>query len=90
MNGVVKMVMKMEYPNDQPRDLPHFHVQIEGLSCWVGKGRNTARACLVWFVACSCGVVWSTAAVSMNANAFLHSSSFSTRLQFYNLQIFIT
>ena len=72
MNGVMK-VMKMEYPNDQHRDLPHLHVQIEGLLCWVGKGRNTARACCLVFVACSCGVLPFTATVLMNAKAFLHT-----------------
>ena len=34
MNGVVKVMVAMEYPNDQPRDLPHLPVQIEGLLDW--------------------------------------------------------
>ena len=75
MNGVMKMKMMMEYPNDQPRDLPHLPVQIGGLLCWVGKARNTARACLVLFIVCSCGVFSSTTtvAVPMIAKAFLHT-----------------
>ena len=88
MNGVVKVKVKMEYPNDQPRDLQHFPVQIGGLLWWEGEGRNTARACLVLFVACNvflwCFPIYCCG--PMNAKAFLHISSFSTRLQFYNLQ----
>ena len=37
MNGVMKMVA-MEYPNDQPRDLPHLPVQIEGVVMLCGEG----------------------------------------------------
>ena len=57
MNGVVKV---MEYPNDQPRDLPHLPVQIEGLLWCVGKGGNTARACsgVLCFVFLWCFVIY--------------------------------